>query len=599
MKSTQKEKPIQVVKYTKETQKFEITQEAREFFQQLDGDIGFVVVCGKYRTGKSFLLNKLLDAGGEGFKVDAATDSCTQGIWMYTKPIINPKTNLQIYFLDTEGSESIERTTNHDAKIFALAILMSSIFVFNSRGCIDETSISQLQLTTTLAKNIQVQDQNKESVNESQIKYFTPKFVWILRDYVLEMRDQQQRELTPKEYMENCLTDESQYIKQNEQSKKIRKSLLNFFKERHCFPLITPVDDTQLKNVDQLALNQLRPEFQKTLMKLKEYLINNCSPKQIHSENVNGRMFCAMLDNYISVINRGGVPNIDTAWDSILKNECAQGYEQAKKNYSNNYTNFFIQNKNTRKLEETFQVLSQIRSECFDTFHLIAGVREMNKHYEDYKQKLIDLMNKTESEILNQNDEIHQSKNQEIIAQETKKVQDDVEKENYTYDDLHFFSSDFVGFILNYDKQASGVRKASTLYDYLKLTHSNLLKKLEKSIRQKQNKKGGTQTNINQELAQEIRDYDSQYKLLEQNITQQDTQLKKLEVEKQKLDEEKKKLKDELEKLQISNKQQGPSQINNAEKQKLDDDIKKQEKDKQELSLRLKNLTKKKKGCCG
>lgn len=38
-------------------------------------------------------------------------------------------------------------------------------------------------------------------------------------------------------------------------------------------------------------------------------------------------MFCAMLDNYISVINRGGVPNIDTAWDSILKNECTSGYE--------------------------------------------------------------------------------------------------------------------------------------------------------------------------------------------------------------------------------------------------------------------------------
>lgn len=44
--------------------------------------------------------------------------------------------------MDTEGSESIERNSNHDAKIFALAILMSSIFVFNSVGAINETSIS-------------------------------------------------------------------------------------------------------------------------------------------------------------------------------------------------------------------------------------------------------------------------------------------------------------------------------------------------------------------------------------------------------------------------------------------------------------------------
>jgi hypothetical protein len=44
--------------------------------------------------------------------------------------------------LDTEGSESGEKSLTHDAKIFALAILMSSTFIFNSLGCIDENSIS-------------------------------------------------------------------------------------------------------------------------------------------------------------------------------------------------------------------------------------------------------------------------------------------------------------------------------------------------------------------------------------------------------------------------------------------------------------------------
>jgi GTPase Era involved in 16S rRNA processing len=34
----------------------------------LEGDIGFVVVCGKYRTGKSFMLNKLLNTSGDGVK---------------------------------------------------------------------------------------------------------------------------------------------------------------------------------------------------------------------------------------------------------------------------------------------------------------------------------------------------------------------------------------------------------------------------------------------------------------------------------------------------------------------------------------------------
>lgn len=47
--------------------------------------------------------------------------------------------------------------------------------------------------------------------------------------------------------MENALTEESAYVKANESNKKIRKSLLNFFKERSCFTLVTPVEDTLLK----------------------------------------------------------------------------------------------------------------------------------------------------------------------------------------------------------------------------------------------------------------------------------------------------------------------------------------------------------------
>ena len=33
-------------------------------------------------------------------------------------------------------------------------------------------------------------------------------------------------------------------------------------------------------------------------------------------------MFCEMIENYINVLNRGGVPNISTAWEHIVENEC-------------------------------------------------------------------------------------------------------------------------------------------------------------------------------------------------------------------------------------------------------------------------------------
>lgn len=38
---------------------FKVNPEACEFLNQLTTKVGVVAICGKYRTGKSYLLNKL------------------------------------------------------------------------------------------------------------------------------------------------------------------------------------------------------------------------------------------------------------------------------------------------------------------------------------------------------------------------------------------------------------------------------------------------------------------------------------------------------------------------------------------------------------
>lgn len=69
-----------------------------------------------------------------------------------------PKNDYYIFFLDTEGLDSIDRDSNADSKLFALSVLLSSYFIFNSLGCIDESSISQLSIITHLIQNVTVQD---------------------------------------------------------------------------------------------------------------------------------------------------------------------------------------------------------------------------------------------------------------------------------------------------------------------------------------------------------------------------------------------------------------------------------------------------------
>ena len=57
--------------------------------------------------------------------------------------------------LDTEGLNSTQRDSTIDAKIFSLTILLSSMFIYNQIGHIDENSLENLNLVLNLSKNIQ------------------------------------------------------------------------------------------------------------------------------------------------------------------------------------------------------------------------------------------------------------------------------------------------------------------------------------------------------------------------------------------------------------------------------------------------------------
>ena len=102
-------------------------------------------VAGVYRTGKSFFLNQLIK--GSGFTVGSSTESCTRGIWMWLAPRAawscptNPDARLLLF--DTEGLASTDQDETWDTKIFSLGILLSSFFVYNSMGVIDEAGLDE------------------------------------------------------------------------------------------------------------------------------------------------------------------------------------------------------------------------------------------------------------------------------------------------------------------------------------------------------------------------------------------------------------------------------------------------------------------------
>ena len=110
-----------------------------------------------YRTGKSYLLNRMLLDQSSGFGVGPTINPCTKGLWIWSESVQGTSQDgepVNVLVVDTEGLGAFDETENHDVRVFTLAILLSSSFIYNSMGSIDETSLNQLSLVVNLTKNI-------------------------------------------------------------------------------------------------------------------------------------------------------------------------------------------------------------------------------------------------------------------------------------------------------------------------------------------------------------------------------------------------------------------------------------------------------------
>lgn len=141
--------------------------------------------------------------------------------------------------MDTEGLGSLEEGEQTDTKIFLMAMLLSSYFIYNSVGSIDEKAIQNLSLIINLSKLLQ---KGSEKEMKNIVNCF-PSFMWLVRDFALRLEDSYGKPITPQEYLENALKLQQGTSEMTVRKNAVRKELSSFFKDRDCYLLIRPVDD--------------------------------------------------------------------------------------------------------------------------------------------------------------------------------------------------------------------------------------------------------------------------------------------------------------------------------------------------------------------
>ena len=290
-----------------------INEEATKFLASLPDDrhLAVIAVVGRARTGKSFLLNrgilKLPRTQDDGFKVSPTVNSCTKGLWIYPEIVqyVQPDgTTIDAIVVDSEGLSACDSSANHDTRVFALTLLLSSFFLYNSRGNIDESAISDLGMIVDVVESIQRAQTTGRSDNTDVQQLNMPFFLWVMRDFSLVLKNRTTLEkFTAAEYLEQELSVHGT------SGGGCRKLITKYFKHRNCLTLVRPcTSETDLCKLSTLPDSKIRKKFLKGLNTLDEMVAENIRPKKVQGVYVTGTMLKQLASTYVAIINSGKFP---------------------------------------------------------------------------------------------------------------------------------------------------------------------------------------------------------------------------------------------------------------------------------------------------
>uniref|UniRef100_A0A8C2J9Y5 GB1/RHD3-type G domain-containing protein n=1 Tax=Cyprinus carpio TaxID=7962 RepID=A0A8C2J9Y5_CYPCA len=308
-----------------ENGKLHVNKKAKDILDGIHEPVVVVSVVGLYRTGKSYLMNRL--AGQQsGFALGSTIESKTKGIWMWCVPHPNKKGHTLV-LLDTEGLGDVEKgDEKHDTWIFCLAVLLSSTLVYNSLGVIDNMALEKLHYVTELTENIRVKAEvSQDEDGSTDFMRVFPSFVWAVRDFTLELK-RGDKLITSDEYLEGSLKLKPGSSSQNEQYNLPRRCLRQFFAVKKCFVFPRPASTQNMRKMEKLTEKELDSEFLEQANNFCCYIYNNSEPKTVTGgQTVTGTALGNLAEVYVEAIRSGKVPCLENAVVSLAKiqNVCA------------------------------------------------------------------------------------------------------------------------------------------------------------------------------------------------------------------------------------------------------------------------------------
>eukprot|EP00079_Xenopus_tropicalis_P012324 XP_002939179.2 PREDICTED: guanylate-binding protein 1-like [Xenopus tropicalis] len=385
------EEPICLIG-NKEGEDLIVNQEALQILLEITQPVVVVAIVGKYRTGKSYLMNKL--AGGKnGFALGSTVQSKTKGIWMWCVP--HPiKQGHTLVLLDTEGLGDVEKgDSKNDAWIFSLAILLSSTLVYNSMGTIDQQAMDNLHYVTELTERIKVKSdeaQAKEEDESGEFKRFFPSFIWCVRDFTLKL-EKNGAPITEDQYLLDALELKKGVGKKVQDYNLPRQCIRHYFHSHKCFVFDRPASKADLQRLEELQQSELEPEFVEKTAKFCSYIYGNSNAKTlVGGYTVTGRLLGNLAVSYTEAIRSGSIPCMENAVIALAQIENSRAVQEALTKYEEEMSKQ-IAKFPTETQEEFLNIHQECEKEATKVF---MGLSFKDENLEYQKQLIQELVEK-------------------------------------------------------------------------------------------------------------------------------------------------------------------------------------------------------------
>ncbi|KAM4087465.1 hypothetical protein ACJW30_10G179600 [Castanea mollissima] len=334
--------------------KLRLSREGLEAIERITTPIAAVAVIGPYRSGKSFLLNQLLSLSCyEGFGVGHMRDTKTKGIWVWGTPIELDIDGVRtsVFYLDTEGFESIGKSNVYDDRIFALATVMSSVLIYNLPETIREADISRLSFAVELAEEFYGR------VKGQDIAFEPAKLLWLI-----------QRDFLQGKSVQEMVDEALRHVPNNDGDKnidmvnQIRDSLAVMGDNSTAFSL--PQPHLQRTKLCDLKDGELEPMYVKKREQLKELVAAIIRPKIVQGKHLNGKEFISFLEQILEALNKGEIPSTGSLVEVFNKGIL----ERCLKLYSGSMAALHLP-VSEKHLEDTHQTSRNRSMKVFDEQH--------------------------------------------------------------------------------------------------------------------------------------------------------------------------------------------------------------------------------------